>query len=607
MAKNSVDDWSGTASSNEDIGGISILGTAPASNMDNALREMMAQIAATPLAQSASTMLTNLGATATGISALSAANTYALRALTEPSIILSQVDASGFNAKWTAALAIIAAAGGGEIIIDGNATLTTALDAISSSHHNLRVRPSHKGVTITGGAAITRAFYVSGGQNVSIDDLNIAMANNFSYGIDVAASGFRSRGVSMYSTGSSSNVIGFEIRASDSLVEDFYVYDMANGYRINPNLADIYRAQARKGRLANIGTRGAQALSGAYNINTIVFDDFDFPDSTNDFQPVRIDDEPGVGTIKHVRVNAMRILHPSTSTKVKDSIAIRGVEDFTVSNCDIDRYNDVNITADAGCEDGLIIGNRCRRGAWPISVGTGYDRVTLGVRNKRVHVTANKITDYRTAALAAYVTDNCSFTGNHATSESASPAYGFDYEDSTGIVARNNYMSGYGTSRYHDNNTGLTSWFTDREDVSGTQTLTKRADTVRNNTGTLTADPDLQAYLEADKVYDVDLDLIYSATSTANFRRKWTVPAGAAILYWVDNTTFGGQATFDGTTAYNLSGGGATTIRSHHERARIVMGGTAGVVSFDWAQQTAGATDITCRAGSRLIITRVSL
>lgn len=46
MAKTSFDDWSTTASDNTDIGGISVQGSARASNMDNATREMMAQLAA---------------------------------------------------------------------------------------------------------------------------------------------------------------------------------------------------------------------------------------------------------------------------------------------------------------------------------------------------------------------------------------------------------------------------------------------------------------------------------------------------------------------------------------------------------------------------------
>lgn len=62
MPKTKVDDWSTTAASNTDVGGISIAGTAPLSNVDDALREIMKQIAATPLAESAADMMATLGA-----------------------------------------------------------------------------------------------------------------------------------------------------------------------------------------------------------------------------------------------------------------------------------------------------------------------------------------------------------------------------------------------------------------------------------------------------------------------------------------------------------------------------------------------------------------
>lgn len=45
MAKDTIRDWATTASDNQDIAGISILGTAPPSNMDNALRTIMKQVA----------------------------------------------------------------------------------------------------------------------------------------------------------------------------------------------------------------------------------------------------------------------------------------------------------------------------------------------------------------------------------------------------------------------------------------------------------------------------------------------------------------------------------------------------------------------------------
>lgn len=45
MAKNKISDFSGTANSNTDIGGISIVGSALPSNFDNALRLLMAYLA----------------------------------------------------------------------------------------------------------------------------------------------------------------------------------------------------------------------------------------------------------------------------------------------------------------------------------------------------------------------------------------------------------------------------------------------------------------------------------------------------------------------------------------------------------------------------------
>jgi hypothetical protein len=49
MAKNSVADWSATPSDNTDIADIGIVGGSPASNFDDAMRQMMAQIAASSL------------------------------------------------------------------------------------------------------------------------------------------------------------------------------------------------------------------------------------------------------------------------------------------------------------------------------------------------------------------------------------------------------------------------------------------------------------------------------------------------------------------------------------------------------------------------------
>jgi hypothetical protein len=59
MAKSAVTQWDTTAANNTDVGGIAIQGTSPISNFDNAMREIMAQIATF-----------NTGATFTGTTTL---------------------------------------------------------------------------------------------------------------------------------------------------------------------------------------------------------------------------------------------------------------------------------------------------------------------------------------------------------------------------------------------------------------------------------------------------------------------------------------------------------------------------------------------------------
>ena len=65
MPITSVDGWSTTANLNSDVNGNSIAENCSPAGINNAMREMMAQIAATPLAETAATMRTNLGVSAT--------------------------------------------------------------------------------------------------------------------------------------------------------------------------------------------------------------------------------------------------------------------------------------------------------------------------------------------------------------------------------------------------------------------------------------------------------------------------------------------------------------------------------------------------------------
>lgn len=66
MPINNFDSWYTTAASNTDLGGISILGNAPVSNFDGALREMMKQLKAGVLSLSGGTVTGTLAVKNTG-------------------------------------------------------------------------------------------------------------------------------------------------------------------------------------------------------------------------------------------------------------------------------------------------------------------------------------------------------------------------------------------------------------------------------------------------------------------------------------------------------------------------------------------------------------
>lgn len=112
MAKNAFTDWSTTAASNTDIGGIGIQGTDPPSNFDDALREGMAQLRA-----GVNPALT-LSSKSAGYTALATDNNYVLRFT--GAYTLSLTAAATLGANWHC----IVMADGGAVTIDPNASET---------------------------------------------------------------------------------------------------------------------------------------------------------------------------------------------------------------------------------------------------------------------------------------------------------------------------------------------------------------------------------------------------------------------------------------------------------------------------------------------------
>lgn len=117
----------------------------------------------------------------------------------------------------------------------------------------------------------------------------------------------------------------------------------------------------------------------------------------------------------------------------------------------------------------------------------------------------------------------------------------------------------------------------------------------RNTTVTPAADPDLTVTLEANATYVVESVAVW-ANGGGGFRCAWSAPAGASMT-WTDNDGVGAVA--PGTNVTFASGTGTTF------QGRVKTAGTAGALTFLWAQNTSNGADTSLREGSYLLVRRV--
>jgi hypothetical protein len=147
------------------------------------------------------------------------------------------------------------------------------------------------------------------------------------------------------------------------------------------------------------------------------------------------------------------------------------------------------------------------------------------------------------------------------------------------------------------------------------QAARKAADTILNNTATLTADPELSIGLTAGGVYQVEAFLIYTASTTADLNLGWTYPAGStmdwtsnALISTITGNTGGlhrGRAAING--ALPAGGAGATAgSKLIATPSGILTAGATGNLVLTWAQLVADATDATLYANSTLKLTKLN-
>lgn len=147
-----------------------------------------------------------------------------------------------------------------------------------------------------------------------------------------------------------------------------------------------------------------------------------------------------------------------------------------------------------------------------------------------------------------------------------------------------------------------------------TKWAVKPSATTRINTTSPANDPDLQLAVETNKSYWLELIAPFTSIAAAGFKFSFAAPAGSVFtgyaLLWIAGTlsmfayepVSGLVITSNVTTASN--GGGVDDLIT--VRGSLVTAGTAGNLTYQWAQQTSNGGNTTVRAGSSMYLRRVS-
>ena len=130
--------------------------------------------------------------------------------------------------------------------------------------------------------------------------------------------------------------------------------------------------------------------------------------------------------------------------------------------------------------------------------------------------------------------------------------------------------------------------------------LVKPADETITNDSTLSDDDTLFFSANANKTYGIYMQVFGRSVGAADLKYAISIPSGATAkkgqaAWQSDNFA----PTIDFTTAEFLITLGDDRVFSI--RARVIVGGTAGTIAFQWAQNTSDAGNTTIHEGSYLI------
>lgn len=144
----------------------------------------------------------------------------------------------------------------------------------------------------------------------------------------------------------------------------------------------------------------------------------------------------------------------------------------------------------------------------------------------------------------------------------------------------------------------------------------KTADTSRSSTITATPDPHLTVAVSANSTYEVDAYIIYNANTTGDFGMQFGVPAGASgswsgVGWGRDAGASVGTGGWtvrmnENSITQNRTYGGDTTDITIHVKGIVIVAGTSGNFTMDWAQAASDAGATIVRTNSYMTLRRVA-
>lgn len=131
-----------------------------------------------------------------------------------------------------------------------------------------------------------------------------------------------------------------------------------------------------------------------------------------------------------------------------------------------------------------------------------------------------------------------------------------------------------------------------------------------NNSAVLQNDNTLFLAVEASTVYHMESRIIHNSGTTPDFKAGWTYPTGLTMHYNRLGVGLAGGGNvhllFSSIETTSILDDGFAADRSFMMWGEVTVSTTAGTLQFQWAQNTANASDTSVLAGSYLKLTKVA-